>query len=105
VLLANNLGYLENIQRYFPRQGPFGFFEDLGVISLIFLGAGVIVLFEVLARLLMPAYRQSVTGSIIFAMILLGVGLGNLISWQVIWPLILIGIGLIIILRGLLGRR
>ena len=105
VLLANNLGYLENFQRTFQGQRPFGFVGDLGVISLIFIGAGVIVLLEVLARLLMPAYRQQVTGSIIFALILLGVGLGNLISWQVIWPLILIGIGLVIILRGVIRRR
>jgi hypothetical protein len=104
-LLANNLGYLENIQRYFQPQGPFRFFGDLGVLSLIFLGAGVIVLVEVVIRLLVPAYRQSVTGSIIFALILIGVGLGNLVSWQVIWPLILIGIGLIIILRGMVRRR
>ncbi|HJW90324.1 MAG TPA: hypothetical protein VJ436_06760 [Anaerolineales bacterium] len=105
VLLANNLGYLENLQSVFQRQSPFWFLGNLGVISLIFLGAGVIVLLEVLTRLLMPAYRQPVTGSIIFAIVLLGIGLGNLVSWQVVWPLILIGIGASIILRGFTRRR
>jgi hypothetical protein len=45
-----------------------------------------------------------VTGSIIFAVILIGLGLGNLTNWNLIWPLILIGLGLSFLLRGLFRR-
>ncbi len=68
--------------------------------GLIFTGAGLILLLEVALRLVMPAYRRPVAGSIIIAVILLGIGLGDLINWNIIWPLILIGIGLAILLRG-----
>ena len=72
---------------------------------MIFAGAGVILLLEVLARLLIPAYRRPVTGTIILAFVFIGIGLGNLISWNVVWPIILIAICLSIVVRVLLGRR
>jgi hypothetical protein len=71
----------------------------------VLLGAGVIILGEVVVRLLVPAYRQPVTGSIIFAVILIGLGLGNLTNWNLVWPLILIGLGLSFLLRGFFRRR
>jgi hypothetical protein len=75
----------------------------LEAISLFFLGAGAILLGEVLIRLLMPAYRKPLMGTIILAVIFLGLGLG---SWGCIWPLIIIAIGLSILWRNLFaGKR
>ena len=86
-LLAENMGLLIR-------------FEWLDAWGLIFVGAGGIVLLEVVVRLLMPSYRQPVGGTLVFAVILMGVGLGNLFGWSVIWPLILIAIGVSLLLRG-----
>lgn len=103
VFLANNLGYLD----WFTRRAVEGGLTFLGgaqVWALIFLGAGVIVFVEVIIRLLVPAYRQPVTGTLIIAFILLGIGLGNMTNWNLVWPLILIAIGLSFVVRGLLRR-
>ena len=91
-LLADNLGYLAR-------------FERLSTWGVIFIGAGVIVLLEVGVRLLVPAYRRPIMGSIIFGLILIAIGLGNLISWNILWPTILIVLGGAILVRTLLGRR
>ena len=92
VLLADNLGLLRP-------------FERLDAWALILIGAGLIVLAEVVVRLLVPTYRRPVAGSIIFGVILLGLGLGNIIGWSVIWPVVLIGLGIVILARGLLRSR
>jgi hypothetical protein len=84
-----------------------GFFDDvpLEAWSIGFIGAGVIVLLTVLLRLLMPAYRKPVAGSVILGVIFIGIGLGETIGWVIIGPLVLIGIGVGIILTGLFRRR
>ena len=102
VFLASNLGFLD--ARVPSDAEPFWFLGGANVWSLVFLGAGVIVLGEVVLRLIVPAYRQPVTGSLIFAVILIGLGLGNLTNWNLVWPLILIIIGLSIVLRALFRR-
>lgn len=88
VLLAWNLGFLAR-------------FEFLDGWDLVFVGAGVIVLLEVLVRLVMPAYRRSIGGTLFFAAILFGIGLGNIIGWSIIWALLLIALGLSVLVRGL----
>lgn len=95
VLLAENLGYINNIM-----LGD----QELGAWSLIFIGAGVVVLGEVVIRLIMPAYHRNVVGSTIFAIILLSIGLGGWVGWNVVWPLILIAIGLAILLGNMTRR-
>jgi hypothetical protein len=92
VLLAENMGLLIR-------------FERLETWSIIFIGAGLIVLLGVVVRLLVPAYRRPVTGSLIFGVILLGIGLGEVVGWVVIGPLVLIAIGVGVLLRGLLRGR
>ncbi len=92
VLLADNLRLLAR-------------FERLEAWAIILIGAGLILLLEVVVRLLVPAYRRAVTGTLILGLILIGAGLGDLLSWNVIGPLILILFGVFILLRGLIGRR
>jgi len=78
---------------------------ELDTWSLILLGAGGIILLEVVIRVLVPAYRQPVTGSLIFAVILIAIGLGDLFSWQLVWPIVLIIIGISVLLGGLSRGR
>lgn len=109
VFLASNLGLLDwfndlldtfNLQTVdLPVELPM---IPLEAISLFFIGAGAIILGEVLIRLLMPGYRKPLMGSVIVAIIFLGIGLG---SWGCIWPLIIIAIGLSILLRNLFGGK
>lgn len=84
-----------------------GFFGDLPLESwsIGFLGAGAIILLTVLFRLMVPAYRKPLAGSVILGVIFIGIGLGDLIGWVIIGPLVLIGIGAGIILTGLFRRR
>jgi LiaF transmembrane domain len=76
----------------------------LEVWELIFIGAGVLILVEVLIRLLVPAYRKPVGGSLIIAIIFLGVGLQGLVTGNLIWAVALILIGIYVLLRGLMRR-
>ena len=90
VLLADNLGLFAGVD----------WFDTFG---LILTGAGLIVLLEIALRLLIPAYRRPVGGSLVWAAILLGLGLGNLFGASIAWPLILIAVGVALLLRGLIG--
>jgi uncharacterized membrane protein len=99
VLLAQNLGYLEQwgLRLKFadlPFEVPF--IGDSW--SLIFLGIAVIVFIEIIIRLLIPDYRRPLMGSVVFLIVCIGLAFG---SWEFIWPLILIAIGASILLRGL----
>ena len=91
VLLADNLRLLAR-------------FEGLQAWAVILIGAGLILLLEVAVRLLVPAYRRAVTGTLILGLILIGAGLGDLLRWNVIGPLILILFGVFILLRVLMRR-
>jgi hypothetical protein len=92
VLLADNLGL-------------FARWEQFSAWGLILTGAGLIVLLEAALRLLIPAHRRPVAGSLIWGAILLGLGLGNLIGTSLAWPLILIALGIGLLLRGLIGSE
>jgi hypothetical protein len=46
-----------------------------------------------------------VAGTFILAIILLAIGLGNLVSWGLVWPAVLIIIGVSIVVRGFFWRR
>ncbi len=101
VLLIGNLGFFGAIDQFFNRGGiPI----NLEAWSIGFLGAGVILLLEVLARLLIAEYRQPVTGTLVLAAVFIGIGLGNIIGGAVTWALILIALGFGIILRGVTRR-
>jgi len=101
VWLAKNFGFLESISNRFsdlPIDLPFA----TEVWALFFLGAGVILLIEVLIRLTVPDYRRPILGTFILAVVFFGVGLGN---WELIWPLVLIIVGATILLRGVFRRE
>jgi hypothetical protein len=91
VLLADNLDLFATLE-WFDAWG------------MILTGAGLIVLLGAVFRLLVPAYRRPVGGSLIWGAILLGLGLGDLVGSGIAWPLVLIAIGLGLLIRGLLGQ-
>lgn len=101
VLLADNLGWVGALTDVVPSALR----PDFGVWSLILLGAGGIILLEVVVRLLVPAYRRPVAGSLIVAVVLIGISLGDLFAWDVVWPLVLIIIGISVLVGGLSRRR
>jgi hypothetical protein len=72
--------------------------------EIFLIGTGVIVLVKAGIRL-MPAYRRPAGGSFIIGMIILGIGLGGLLGWSYVWPVVLIAVALVIIFRGLAGRK
>jgi len=98
VLLAGNL------QQFGAFDSWFGI-PHLSSWAIVLVGAGVIVLLEIIVRLLVPAYRRPIGGSAIFAAVLVTVGLGMVWDISVTWPIILVIIGLSIILGGLFRRR
>lgn len=100
VFLASNLGWV-NFEAI-PGL-PRGFSSEPW--SWILVGAGVIILIEVVIRLLVPEYRRPIIGSLFLAVILIGIGLGNLFNWNITGALILIALGLMIIFRGVFRER
>ena len=104
--MASNLGWLDSFLRRTSDIPGMSFLTRLaGAWPIVLIGAGVIVLGEVVVRLLVPAYRQPVTGTVIFGVILIAIGLGDMVSWSLVWPIILIVVGLSIVLRGLNKSR
>jgi len=101
VFLASNLGWLDAIVSESEEITGISAIDNvLSAWSLVLAGAGVIILLEVAIRLLIPAYRRPVMGTFIFGIILIGIGLGDLINWNILWPLIIIGIGLSFLVKA-----
>jgi hypothetical protein len=90
VLLGGNLGFLDTL----PLP------EGMGSWSLVFAGAGVLLFLEVLLRLVVPEYSSPVIGTLIVALIFLGIGLSDYVGWELIWPFLIIVVGLMMLLRG-----
>ena len=109
VLLASNVGWLDFLNdileqfRFQLAESPIAIPDlQLSTWSLIFFGAGVLLLAEVIIRLLFASYRRPVIGTAILAIVFLAIGIG---SWGLIWPLVLIVIGLALLLGGLFRRK
>ena len=108
-LLASNVGWQDAINN-FLAQLRFQVAETplakpvsvLSAWSLIFLGAGFILLVEVVVRLLIPTYRRPVLGTFVLAIIMLGIGMN---SWIMIWPMVIVIIGLAVFFRGLHRKK
>ena len=92
VILAETTGYKDH----------FDWWEGWAV---FFAGAGTVLLLTAFYRVLVPEHRRAVAGNVIFGLVLLGVGLGSLISWDYIWVIILIVIALMILLRAFVPKR
>ena len=92
VLLASSLNLL----------GWVPFFETW---SLVFLGAGVLLLLEAGIRLIMPEYRQPVWGNLILGAVFVAIALADIISWECILPAVVIGLGLWLLFSGIFRRR
>ncbi len=93
--LLDNLGVLRSLSSPFDR---------LEAWSLVFAGAGVIFLGVVLIRLTVPDYRRPVVGTLILALVFLGIGLGDWVGWGIIWPIVLIVLGAAFLLGGFRRR-
>jgi len=73
--------------------------------AVFFAGAGIILLLTAFYRLLVPAHRRAMGGTLIVGLVFLGIGLGDLISWTYVWVAILIVIALVILLRAFSPKR
>jgi hypothetical protein len=107
VFLAQNMGWFDRMGMDVGLMWSFGAIGDwrsFGVWNLIALGAGVILVLETIARLLIPEFRRHVGGSLVVAAVFIGVGLGGWFDWAYLWPLILIAVGVNILLKGLRRR-
>lgn len=108
VFLGYNLGWWQSLgmttQRYPTLHQPF-LWLAFNPFHLIALGAGVIIILEVIARLVLPNFSSHVGGKLVLAAFLIGWGLSPFFSWQVIWPVILIALGVSVLLGGLLKKE
>lgn len=93
-LLAETLGLL----------GTVGPLPGITAWSAIFTGAGLIVIAGAAFRLLVPEYRRPVAGRFILGAVLIGVGLGNVVGYTLVWPLVLVAIGVYLLIRNLMPR-
>jgi hypothetical protein len=98
VLLLETTGTLSNLRDSLNV-------DKLEAWPVIALGAGVILLGEIVIRLTMPAYRRPIIGTLILSVILIGIGAENITGKELIWALILIAIGAGLLIRGAFRGR
>lgn len=73
--------------------------------SIIMLGAGLILLVEVAARLLIPVFPYQNGGSLVLAVVFIGVGLRNIFGWDYLWAFFLVSVSASILLDRFMRRR
>ena len=108
VFLGNNLGWWKALGLDVYNAWPFIGFINWSAFNsfyLIPLGAGFIVIIEIILRLLMPTFHSHVGGKLVMAVFLIGWGLSPIVNWNLTWPLILIAIGVSIVLRGIAKKK
>jgi hypothetical protein len=102
-LFARNLDVFQSA-RVFGSLMP-----QEGWSRLFFAGAGGILVLQALFRLLVPAYRAPVVGTIILAVVFLAIGLGDWIGnlgWGwIVLPILVILVGVLFLFRGLFRKR
>ncbi|NMC13261.1 MAG: hypothetical protein GYA34_10315 [Chloroflexi bacterium] len=102
VFLIDNLGIL---QRILVQFGGTTISKAVSPWGLVLVGAGVIIIIAAVVRLVIPEHRRPVFGSFLLGILLIGVGLGELFTWNIIWPLLLIALGVSILARGFIKRN
>ncbi len=108
VFLGNNLGWWTNLGLNVRNTWSFSGFANWAAFNsfhMIALGAGFIVIIEVILRLLMPTFNAHVGGKLVLAAFLIGWGLSPIVNWYIIWPLILIALGVSVMLRGIIQKK
>lgn len=76
------------------------FIRHAGSWTISLLGAGALLLLEVVIRLVVPRFRRPVSGTLILAAVLGGLGLTNLLGWGFVMPFVIIAVGISIVLRN-----
>ena len=104
VFLGDNLGLMNAIVADPIQIGDITI-RQIGTWSMIFLGAGVLVFVEGLIRTFVPVYRASTGSDFFLAAIFLGIGLGGLIGYSLVWPFILIAMGLATLASAMIRKR
>jgi hypothetical protein len=94
-LLLENAGVLDDLAILDDKT--------IGAWQLAFAGAGVILLLEAAVRVIVPAFRQPVVGTVILGIVFLSIGLGELVNTGVIAAVAIVLVGVILLLRGLRG--
>jgi hypothetical protein len=97
-LLLENTGTLANLRDSLNLS-------KLEAWPVIVLGAGAILLGEIFIRLAVPTYRRPVTGTLILAVILIGIGVQQITNKDIVWALVLIVLGAGLLLRGAFRGR
>ncbi|NMB61328.1 MAG: hypothetical protein GYA18_03195 [Chloroflexi bacterium] len=108
VFLGHNLGWWQALGLNVEQRWHFVGIRQLmafNTFHMIALGAGFIIVLEVLARLLMPSFHTRVGGKLVLAAFLIGWGLSPFLNWYIIWPMILIALGVSVMLGGLLRKK
>lgn len=95
VFLADSLGLWGQLLA-FPTLAPW---------PAVLAGAGLIVIGGAFFRLLVPEHSRPVTGAFVVGAVLIALGVGSAIGYELALPLVLIGVGALILLRNLLPRR
>jgi hypothetical protein len=104
VFLGENLGLLDAIVAD-PVQIGYVTIQQVSTWSMIFSGAGVLIFVEGIIRTFVPAYRSSTGGNFFLAAVFLGIGLGGLIGYSLVWPFILIAMGFAALASALIRNR
>lgn len=103
VFLAAHLGWLDALRTSISL--PEGIYlAEMSTWSVIFLGSGVLVFIEAMIRSFSKTYRSSTGGNFVLAAVFLGVGLGSIFGWNVVWPFVLIAMGFAALLGAVIRR-
>jgi cation transport ATPase len=76
-----------------------------GAWNWVFVAVGLILLLEVALRLLIAQFRRPVAGTLVFAFVLMAIGISGITGWNITWAVFLIAMGVALLLSGLLRGR